>query len=81
MKRYTLVGVDGNAFCVMGYVANAMKKAKMTREEISEYQKDAMSSDYDHLLAVSAEMIEIVNETLESNGVIFDDEDYDDEDY
>jgi hypothetical protein len=79
MKRFTLVGVDGNAFCVMGYVANAMKKAKMTREEISEYQKDAMSSDYNHLLAVSAEMIEIVNETLESEGVIFDDEEDDDE--
>ena len=26
MEKYTLVGVDGNAFAIMGYTANALKR-------------------------------------------------------
>ena len=49
MKAYTLVGVDGNAFSIMGYVRSAMKRAQMTSQDIDAYTKDATSSDYDHL--------------------------------
>ena len=59
---YDLVGVDGNAFSVMGYVRKAMKEQKFSPEEIDVYQKDAMSSDYNHLLAVSVEAIDKCNE-------------------
>ena len=64
MKAYTLVGVDGNAYAIMGYVRTAMKRAKMTKEDIDAYIKDATSSDYNHLLVVSSEMIDKVNEIL-----------------
>lgn len=64
MKAFTLVGVDGNAYSVMGYVTNAMRQAKMSKEERDAYLKDAMSSDYNHLLVVSMEMIDKVNEEL-----------------
>ena len=64
MKAYTLVGVDGNAYAIMGYVRTAMKRAKMTKEDIDAYTKDATSSDYYHLLVVSCEMIDKVNEIL-----------------
>lgn len=64
MKAYTLIGVDGNAFAIMGYVRTAMKSAKMTKEDIDAYTKDATSSDYNHLLVVSCEMIDKVNEVL-----------------
>ena len=64
MKAYTLVGVDGNAYAIMGYVRTAMKRAKMTKEDIDAYTKDATSSDYNHLLVVSCEMIDKVNEIL-----------------
>ena len=37
MKAYTLVGVDGNAFAIMGYVRSAMKSAKMTSQDIDAY--------------------------------------------
>ena len=63
-EMYTLVGVNGNAFSVMGYVRRAMKERHRTREEIDAYTKDAMSSDYDHLLVVSIEMIDKLNEEL-----------------
>ena len=82
MKAYTLVGVNGNAFCIMGYVKDAMDDAKMSKEEIGAYIKDATSSDYDHLLAVSCDMIDKVNDLLGLN--INDDEDEDygyEEDY
>ena len=80
MKAYTLVGVDGNAFAIMGYVRSAMKSAKMTSQDIDAYTKDATSSDYNHLLVVSCEMIDKVNEVLGLNEYD-EDEDYEDEDY
>ena len=60
-KKYNLVGIDGNAFFVMGYVRRAMIREGFTRDEINNYLKDAQSSDYSHLIAVSAEMIEKCN--------------------
>lgn len=80
MKAYTLVGVDGNAFSIMGYVRSAMKSAQMTSQDIDAYTKDATSSDYNHLLVVSCEMIDKVNEVLGLNEYD-EDEDYEDEDY
>lgn len=80
MKAYTLVGVDGNAFSIMGYVRSAMKRAKMTSQDIDAYTKDATSSDYDHLLVVSCEMIDKVNEVLDLDKYD-ENEDYEDEDY
>lgn len=80
MKAYTLVGVDGNAFSIMGYVRSAMKRAKMTSQDIDAYTKDATSSDYNHLLVVSCEMIDKVNEVLDLDKYD-ENEDYEDEDY
>ena len=80
MKAYTLVGVDGNAFSIMSYVRSAMKSAKMTSQDIDAYTKDAKSSDYNHLLVVSCEMIDKVNEVLGLNEYD-ENEDYEDEDY
>ena len=59
---YDLVGVDGNAYSVMGYVRNAMREQKFSQEEIDAYLKDAKSGDYNHLLCVSVEMIDKCNE-------------------
>ena len=80
MKAYTLVGVGGNAYSIMGYVRSAMKRAQMTSQDIDAYTKDARSSDYNHLLVVSCEMIDKVNEVLGLNEYD-EDEDYEDEDY
>lgn len=64
MKEYTLVGVDGNAFSVMGYVTAAMRERKFSKEEIDAYQAEAMSGDYNNLLAVSTECIDRCNERI-----------------
>ena len=78
MKAYTLVGINGNAYSIMGYVRVAMDDANMTNDDIDAYVKDATSSDYNHLVAVSCEMIDKVNEILGLNEY---DEDEDEEYY
>ena len=79
MKAYTLVGINGNAYSIMGYVIDAMHDANMTNDDIDAYIKDATSSDYNHLLAVSCEMIDRVNEILGLNDYDEDEDDYMDE--
>lgn len=60
--KYNLEGIDGNAFSIIAYVKKAMTKEKFTESEISEYVNDAMSSNYSHLVSVSAEMIDKCND-------------------
>lgn len=79
MKAYTLIGINGNAYNIMGYVRDAMHDAKMTNDDIDAYIKDATSSDYNHLVAVSCEMIDRVNEILGLNDYDEDEDDYMDE--
>lgn len=79
MKAYTLIGINGNAYSIMGYVRVAMDDANMTNDDIDAYVKDATSSDYDHLVAVSCEMIDRVNEILGLNEYDEDEDEYMDE--
>ena len=61
---YSLVGVDGNAFAIMGYTAKAMRRADFSKEEIDKMYEEAKSSDYDNLICVCAGYIDKVNEKL-----------------
>ena len=70
MSRFTLVGVDGNAFAVMGYTARALKKAGL-RDEVNKMYEEAESGDYYNLLAVCSDYVEMANEAL---GLTDDDE-------
>ena len=66
----------GNAFCILGFIDNVMEKAyeathedeRFSKEARSAYQKDATSSDYTHLRAVSQKILDLVNDY---DGVIF----------
>jgi hypothetical protein len=60
--KYDLVGVNDNAFSVMGYVINAMKREGRITDEIDSYRKSVMSGDYNNLLAVSVDMVDSLNE-------------------
>ena len=59
---YSIIGVDGNAFAVMGYVMQAMRTCGKTRAEIENYRKAAMRSTYNNLIVVSEEMCRSLNE-------------------
>jgi hypothetical protein len=54
-----LSGNDGNAFAIMGAVKSALKKAGASKEELEQYLADSMSGDYDNLLRVAMEWVEV----------------------
>jgi hypothetical protein len=54
-----LLGNDGNAFFILGTTKNALKKAGADKEYIDKYIKEATCSNYDKLLQVTMEYVEI----------------------
>ena len=63
MSKYAieveLVGHDGNAFAIMGRVSSALKKAGASKEELDQYMKESMSGDYNNLIRVATEWVEV----------------------
>ena len=64
--KYTLEGQDRNAIAIISYVGRAMNGCGRTVEEKAKYADEATSGDYQHLLAVSQEMLDELN--AEQNG-------------
>ncbi len=54
-----LYDIDGNAFAIMGAVTKAMRREGISQEERDAYFKEARSGDYNHLLATTAEWVNI----------------------
>lgn len=67
-NKYDLVGIDGNAFAVMGYVREALRREGL-RDRIDEYTKAATSGDYNNLLAVSLKYIDMANEAVKKGEI------------
>jgi nucleoside diphosphate kinase len=57
--KVKLVGENGNAFMVLGLCVRAAKKAGLTKEQIDEFQKEATSGDYDHLLCTCTKWFDV----------------------
>ena len=62
-KKYNLVGVDGNAFSIMGYVSAAMRACGKSKTERNAYMADAMGGDYTNVLIQSQRIINELNDT------------------
>ncbi|MCK5616973.1 hypothetical protein KAR91_84710 [Candidatus Pacearchaeota archaeon] len=54
-----IVGEDGNAFSILGTTMRALKRGKASMEDIASFQEEAMSGDYDHLLATVMDYVEV----------------------
>lgn len=66
MKKYNINKVNGcNAFEIMNYVASTMKDCKMSRFDITDYKKEAMSDSYEHLIEVSIYYLNKCNKIAE----------------
>lgn len=63
-KKYSLIGIDGNAYAIMGYVVEVMKENGYSQSEIDDYLNNAKSSDYNNLICESHNILEIINESL-----------------
>jgi len=54
-----LVGESSNVFAIMGVVTKVLKDAGADKEYIDQYLKEAMDGDYDHLLGVTMEYVNV----------------------
>lgn len=54
-----ILGRDGNAFAIMGTIQNALKKAGVSKDEISLYIKESMSGDYENLLRTAMKWVTV----------------------
>jgi len=54
-----LVGQDGNVFFILGKATRAARKAGWSEEKIKEFQKKAMSGDYNNALATCMDFFDV----------------------
>lgn len=56
--KVKLTGTDGNAFALMGRVSAALRKGG--HDDLAKaFQTEAMSGDYDHLLATCCDYVDV----------------------
>lgn len=63
---YSLVGIDGNAFAIMGYTARALKRTGHA-DLVDKMHEEATAGDYDNLIAVCDRYIDIANGEVEDD--------------
>jgi len=54
-----LTGEDGNAFAIMGSVSKALRHAGVPKEERDQFFAEAMSGDYNDLLATCMKWVNV----------------------
>jgi hypothetical protein len=47
-----IIGVNGNAFNILGICTTAMRKHRLPQSEIDNFMSEATHGDYNHLLCV-----------------------------
>ena len=57
--KMQLIGLDGNAFSVLGAFSRNARKQGWTPEEIKAVTSEAMSGDYDHLLSTIMDNVDM----------------------
>jgi hypothetical protein len=55
-----VVPADGNAFSIMGAVSKAIRREGATPEQVKEYMDKSMSGDYQNVIAVAEEYVNIL---------------------
>ena len=60
--KLTLVGLDGNAFSLMGAFQQAARKQGWSKAEIDAVIEKCISGDYDHLLGTLMDNTESADE-------------------
>ena len=54
----TLIGVDGNAMSVMGYVSRQLKRAGWPRADINQVTSHMMSGDYTNVIVTGMAVLD-----------------------
>ena len=77
--KLTLVGLDGNAFSLMGAFQKQARREKWTSEEIKTVTDKCMSGDYNNLLVTLMEVCEDEDEDADVDKLEDDNEDEDED--
>lgn len=56
--KVKLTGTDGNSFAIIGKVSQAIKRSNHP-ELVKEFQKEAMSGDYNNVLITCMKYVEV----------------------
>lgn len=54
-----LTGGDGNAFAILGAVQKALRRSAVPAADISRFQEEATSGDYDNLLRTAMRWVNV----------------------
>lgn len=57
--KVKLVGQNGNAFFIISRVSNALMNAGVPKAEVDQYREEAMSGDYDNVLATTMAWVSV----------------------
>lgn len=76
LSKEQLLGIDGNAFSVIGAVAKGLRRAGNAKEIVDAFTTEAMSGDYNHVLATA---IAFTEPNAVAGGYDDDDDDYEDD--
>lgn len=57
--KIKLVGMNGNAYNILGIAKKALINANADTEYVDQYLEEAMSGNYDHLLLTTMEYCEV----------------------
>jgi hypothetical protein len=57
--KVQLVGGDGNAIVIIGTVSKALRQAGVPADEVKQFQGEAMSGDYDNVLATCMAWVDV----------------------
>ena len=72
--KVKLVGMDGNAFAIMGRVEGALRRGGVSKEEREVYLTESKSGDYNNLLRTAMAWVDCATDEDD------DDDDGDDDD-
>ena len=59
---YSLEGVEKTSRAIISYVKNCMQEKKLGATELKEYERQAKAYDFTHLINVSQEYLDMLNE-------------------
>jgi hypothetical protein len=54
-----LTGTDGNAMSIIGRVTTSLRKGGVGNDEINAFATEAMSGDYDNVLATAMRWVDV----------------------
>ena len=63
-QKFSLTGLNGNAFCIMAYVSEAMRKSGVAAAKRNEYVGQATAGDYANLVTLSQGILDRLNANI-----------------